>query len=241
MRMHHRGRVALTLALFAFGPAVAHADLINFAGLTTTSPEAPIPNGYAGFTWNNLNALNTQTDANVLPSGYARADVDSQSPNVAFNVFGQPASMTSSTPFSFYGAFFTAAWRDNLKVDVSGYRDGVLLYDKKFRIDSTGYSFESFDFEGIDTLDFSSSGGKVHGYVPGKPLSHPPLTQFAMDDLVFVPGGVGPDSGPSGQGVPAPVGPAPEPAGALLGGFGAIMTCLGAWLGIGRKKVFPTA
>ncbi len=237
---HLSWRVAIAVGLF--GPAVARADVINFAGLTSaTSAEAPIPNGYGGFNWNNFSALNTQTDANVLPSGYGHADVDSQSPNIAFNLFGQPASMTNSTPFSFFGGFFTAAWRDGLTINVDGYRNGVLLYDKSFQVNSTGYSFEAFDFEGIDELDFSSLGGTVHGYVPGKPLSHPPLTQFAMDDLLFVSAGSAPNSGPLLIGSPTFNSPAPEPAGVLLGAFGGAAACLGAWLLRGWKKVVPTA
>jgi hypothetical protein len=246
--MHLKWRLVLTAGLFVLGPPLVRADLINFAGLTAKSPEAIIPNGYDGFTWNNFNALNTKTDANVLPSGYGHADTDSHSPNVAFNVYGQPASMTRKHPFSFYGGFFTGAWRDDLTIDVSGYRDGVLLYDKQFQVNSTAYTFESFDFTGIDELDFSSTGGIVHGYVPGKPLSHPPLTQFAMDDLLYVrdPGAATPDdaglgAGPFVQGGPALAGPAPEPAGFVLCGLGASVGCLGAWLRGRRKKVLPAA
>ncbi len=245
---HLQRRLALAVGLFVLGPTLARADLINFAGLTSKSPEAIIPNGYDGFTWSNFNALNTKTDVNVLPSGYGHADTDSHSPNVAFNVFGQPASITRNAPFSFYGGFFTAAWRDDLSIDVSGYRNGVLLYDKQFQVNSSAYTFESFDFTGIDTLDFSSSGGTVHGYVPGKPLSHPPLTQFAMDDLIFVresgaeiQGDAGVGAGPLGQGGPALASPAPEPAGFVLFGLGAVVGCLSGWPWKGRKKVILAA
>ncbi|HBI41321.1 MAG TPA: hypothetical protein DDY78_00490 [Planctomycetales bacterium] len=228
--------LAMTAGLFAFGPSLARADLINFAGLTTNSPEAAIPDGYAGFTWNNFKALNTQTDSNVLPSGYGNAATDSASPNVAFNLFGQPASMTRAAPFSFFGAFFTAAWRDKLHIDVSGYRNGVLLYDKQFQVDSTAYTFESFDFRGIDALDFSSSGGNVHGYVLGNPLSHPPLTQFALDDVIFVQ-----DGGPVVVGDPPANNSAPEPAGFLLFAVGATIAAVSARFWGRPKKVFSAA
>jgi hypothetical protein len=176
-------RLVLVGWLLGLGMSPARADFINFSGLTGV--EAPIPAGYAGFTWNNFSSLNTQTDANVMPSGYANANTDSASPNVAFNLFGQQASMTSTAPFSFYGGFFTAAWRDNLLIDVQGYRNGTLLGDQSFLVSSTSPTFEAFHFQNVDTLVFTSSGGTVHGYVPLKPLSHPPLTQFAMDDLVL--------------------------------------------------------
>ena len=111
--------------------------MINFAGLSTDNfhnpPEAPIPNGYAGFHWNNFSSLNTQNDPNATPSGYSHANTDSASPGVAFNLFGNPASISSTTAFSFYGAFFTAAWKDGLYIEVKGYRDGVLLYDTTSR------------------------------------------------------------------------------------------------------------
>jgi hypothetical protein len=179
-------RSHLTLALWGslFGVFLppARGDVINFSGLTGV--EAPIPNLYAGFTWNNFSSLNTQTDVNVMPSGYAFANTDSASPNVAFNLYGDPASIVSATPFSLYGGFFTAAWRDNLTIEAQGFLNGTQLYDQTFTVNSTGPTFEYLNFQSIDTVRFTSSGGTVHGYVPLKPASHPPLTQFAMDDLV---------------------------------------------------------
>ena len=187
--------------LLAAAPALVRADVINFSGLSTdnfqNNPEAPIPNGYAGFNWSNFSSLNTLNDPNATPSGYSFANTDSASPSVGFNLFGNPASISRATDFSFYGAFFTAAWRDGLQIDVTGYRDGQLVYQKMFTVNSTGPTFEAFDFLNIDTLDFSSSGGTDHHWVPGAPQSHPPGTQFAIDDLIFIPSasGVSPDGG----------------------------------------------
>ena len=147
--------------VFARRGGLVRADVINFSGLSTDNfsnpAEAPIPNGYAGFNWNNFSSLNTHNDPTATPSGYSFADTDSASPSVAFNLFGQPASISAATAFSFYGAFFTAAWRDGLKIDVTGYRDNQLVYEKKFTVDSTGPTFEAFDFLNIDTLDFSTT------------------------------------------------------------------------------------
>lgn len=182
-------------SLLCFGPSHVRADFINFGGLT--GAEAPLPSGYAGFTWNNFSSLNTQTDVNVMPSGYQYANTDAASPNVAFNLFGSPASMSRATLFSFYGGSFTAAWRDNLVLDVQGYRNGSLLYDQTFTLNSTQPTLINVNFHGIDTLTFTSSGGTVHGWVPLKPASHPPLTQFAMDDLSVASGDVSSTPEPS--------------------------------------------
>ena len=180
----------LTTFLFVAGPAV-RADVINFSGLSTDNfhnpPQAPIPNGYGGFNWSNFSSLNTLNDPNATPSGFSHADTDGASPDVAFNRRGKPASLSRTTDFSFYGAFFTAAWRDGLHIEVEGFRDGKLVDVKKFTVNSTGPTFESFDFQNIDKLEFKSWGGTVHGWVPGKPLSHRPRHQFAIDDLIYVP------------------------------------------------------
>ena len=230
----------LAATTFLLGAGLVRADVINFSGLSTDNfsnpPEAPIPNGYAGFNWTNFSSLNTKNDPNATPSGYSFANTDSASPSVGFNLFGKPASISSATAFSFYGAFFTGAWRDGLKIEVSGYRDGERVYQKQFKVDSTGPTFEAFDFLNIDTLDFSTTStadggihnGKPHGYVPGAPNSHPPGTQFAIDDLIFIPG-ASPDGGGILEG--GPVGPnsAPEPAGLVLFGVGGVAVGLAAW------------
>src|SRR5262245_36040971 len=91
------GCLAVLGGLLGPGPSSVRGDVINFAGLQGV--EGPIPNGYGGLDWSNFSFLNTQTDVNVMPSGYQFANIDSTSPNVAFNLFGNPASITSPTPF----------------------------------------------------------------------------------------------------------------------------------------------
>lgn len=236
-----RRSLFLTACLLLAGPALARADVINFSGLSTDNPitpsnppEAVIPNGYAGFNWSNFSSLNTQNDPNATPSGYSHANTDSASASVAFNLYGKPASISRATPFSFYGAFFTAAWKDDLHVDVKGYRNGQLLYDKHFTVDSTGPTFEAFDFLNVDTLDFKSYAGHdttVHGWVPGKPRSHPPGNQFALDDLVYIPAAGGASLDAFVQGGLAS--PAPEPAGFVLFAVGAAAAGVFAW----RRRV----
>ena len=235
----------LAALLLAAAPALVRADVINFSGLSTNNvhnpAEAPIPDGYAGFNWANFSSLNPSNDPTATPSGYSHADTDSASPSVGFNLFGRPASISSATDFSFYGAFFTAAWRDGMKVEVSGYNGGQLLYDKKFTINSTAPTFAAFDFEDIDKLTFSTTfgpdqglhNGTAHGYVPGAPHSHPPGTQFAIDDLIFIRGGSG--ISPDGGGVlaGAPTHSAPEPAGLLLFAVGGAAVGVAAW---GRRR-----
>ncbi len=179
------GCVALLVGLLGVEAPAARADFINFSSPLIQGVEAPIPNGYAGFTWNNFSALNTQTDVTVMPSGYKPANTDSASPYVAFNLYGDPASLSRSTPFAFVGGFFTAAWRDGLQVEAKGLRNGTVLYDTTFVLSATQPTFELLNYQGIDTLQFTSSGGTPHGYAPPGLDHHPPLTQFAMDDLLF--------------------------------------------------------
>src|SRR5947209_7536003 len=93
--------LGMLTVLFGIATSSARADVINFVGLHGV--EAPLPKGYAGFTWKNFSSLNTQTDVNVMPSGYQFADVDSASPFVAFNPSGDPASLSRAKAFSFIG------------------------------------------------------------------------------------------------------------------------------------------
>jgi hypothetical protein len=70
-----------------------------------------VPNGYGGLSWNNFAYLNA-TVSPYAGSGYGTALASS--PNVGFNLGGNPASITSATPFIFVSADFAAAWNDGL-------------------------------------------------------------------------------------------------------------------------------
>ncbi len=131
-----------------------------------------IPNGYYGLNWSTFYVL---TPVESLPSGY---NPGLQSPpNVAFNNNGTPASITSSYPFNLISAYLTAAWNDNLQVEVQGKLAGVLVYDNTWTLSTTAPTLITFNYIGVDEVDFTSSGGTHHAAYSYYG------TQFAMDNL----------------------------------------------------------
>ena len=90
---------------------------------------------------------------------------------------GTPGSISSTNPFNLYSAYLTAAWNDNLQVEAQGYAGGVLVYDIAYTLSATSPTFITFDYLGVDEVDFTSFGGTHHaGYNFNG-------TQFLMDNV----------------------------------------------------------
>ena len=103
--------------------------LITFDDLTGTS--LPVPAGYDNLTWSNFYYLNGV--AYGQPSGFAAGVVSTN--NVAYNNGGAPAAISSSAPFTLVSAYLTAAWNDNLQVEVQGYNGATLSYDNTYTLE----------------------------------------------------------------------------------------------------------
>jgi hypothetical protein len=97
----------------------------------------------------------------------------------AYNGWERPVSVTGD-PFHFVGADLTAAWNRDLEVRVTGWLGGSLLYDTTIVTDPFGPHWFTFDYLGIDTLLFESSGGAFAGGA-GRG------THFALDDFTYEP------------------------------------------------------
>ena len=164
-----------------------YAQDINFDSIAGTYNA--IQSGYAGMNWNNLIELNAQ-NYSFNPSGYLNGNTSS--PNVAFNAYGSPASFYSVglTPFALTSAEFTAAWFNNLNLEVEGYLGGHLVYDQNFTLQETAPQDLQFGSVMVDTVNFFTSGGTPAPGVIGSG------TQFALDDLIV--------NGSSVNGAPVP-------------------------------------
>lgn len=152
----------------------ANATLITFDDLTDNGSGTPIANGYAGLNWNNFYVLNT-VDYGV-PSGYLAGMVSAN--NVAFNAYGNEAIISDSV-FTLNSAYLTAAWNDNLQVEVKGYNGVNLLYDNTYTLSSTAPTLINFNYVGVDDVTFDSSGGTQNPNYAG---SGP---HFAMDNMTI--------------------------------------------------------
>ena len=191
--MNLRLRVLMVLGLFTMFSVAAQAGssfvtgpapmapsygyglvTINFDDLPSTL--VPIPNGYYNLNWSNYNYLNGVTYPGN-PSGYQNGVVSPT--NVAYNAFGNPATIWQRTadPFVVNSGYLTAAWNDGLQVTLTGYYAGNPVITGSFLIDTSGptYFFATSPVW-IDTFTIVSSGGVNHGFGGAG-------THYALDNL----------------------------------------------------------
>jgi hypothetical protein len=150
------------LSVYVVGPPF----LIMFDDLATPNSsdfgvpgdyDGPISAGYNNLSWNNFDVV----DVLATNSGGYIAGIVSPN-NVAFNVNGNPASITSATPFNFISAYLTAAWNDNLQVEVLGYVGSTLTYSNTYTLSAVAHSFINFNYLGVNEVYFNSFGGTHH-------------------------------------------------------------------------------
>ena len=78
-----------------------------------------------------------------------------------------PSSVSSAAPFNLYSAFLTAAWNDNLQLEVQGYTGTTLVYDNTYILSAVNPTLIEFDYFDVNEVDFLPSGGTHHGGYPG--------------------------------------------------------------------------
>lgn len=129
---------------------------------------------YAGLSWTNLY---TQ-QGNISSGGYANAVVSGQ--NATFNP-GANDAVVSSSLFDFNGVYLTAAWNDGLNITVTGSQNGQDLYSQTVVVDTSGPTWFSFNFFGIDTLRFDSFGGIANAVFASSGAGE----HFSMDNFTY--------------------------------------------------------
>ena len=171
------------IGLWLSGSAIAGPTVVGFDGIVTGNVNQPIPNGYAGLDWTNFNVV--WGDRYGADSGY---HYGTKSPEyVAFSGWGDEVvtgQFSAASPFTFVGAYFTAAWRDGLVIEAKGFLGGELVYSTEFTVD-TGAAVASAPISPlwkefnwcVDEVQLTSSGGTPHW----QRTSY----QFAMDNLTL--------------------------------------------------------
>ncbi len=181
--------VCLTLA------GTSLAGVTTFDDLTTEIKLSDIPDGYAGFAWDNFGLMKYDRYGGAGSSGYYNGTV---SPNyTALNVYGNPAEFSATEAFDLVGAYFTAAWRDGLLIEVEGFLGGESVGSTEFNVNTDGPVWKEFNWT-VDRVTFASSGGEAGAF--DKTDYH-----FAMDNLT------------TREATPA----IPAPGAVLLGSLGA--------------------
>ena len=177
-----RKLIYISLLAFAAAASAAASTTINFDNLDGSTGDQVVPNGYGGLNWTNFNVYDAVNDpGNLSHSGYEVAWVSPN--NVAFSAFPNQRpteTISSDTIFNLNSAYLTSVWRDNLQVRVIGSLAGVPLptYDNTYTLSATAHTLETFNYVGIDSVEFIPSGGTFHD---GYKFDAGPY--FAMDNL----------------------------------------------------------
>jgi hypothetical protein len=170
-------RPSLSIAIFAATLAAAvpaSAALITFDDLGSNSIIS-IPNGYQGYNWDYWYGFN---GPDMAPSGYTNGVVSGDySLCGCATTFSQPSqSISSASTFTLISGYFTSAWNDRATLVVSGFSGATQLFGTSAILDTSGPSFLTFNWSGIDSVVFSISGGTPSG-LPGTG------DFFALDNL----------------------------------------------------------
>jgi VCBS repeat-containing protein len=141
----------------------------------TTNDGAIVPSGYGGLSWSGAWVLNATTYF-TQDSGYFRGTTSGE--YVTYNS-GMLSVTDPVDEFDFVGVTLTAAWNDDLNIDVTGYRDGVELYSRTVVVSDDEPTPFTFNWEDVDRVTFQAYGGTDAGTPGGGPY-------LAMDDFIFI-------------------------------------------------------
>jgi hypothetical protein len=181
-------RFKTILAILLLLPVCANATVLTFDDIGT-SAYGIIPDGYGGLNWSKSFSDGVFYYQNIslripIPGGSGLFNGVVSGDCVALPtpyVYEGKGWISSITPFTFNGVYFTAVWRDGLNVKVDGYLSDVLTCSTTVVVNTTGPTWCEFNYANIDELWFSASGGIVHeGYLSDN-------TEFVMDNFTYIP------------------------------------------------------
>ncbi len=195
--LRHSMILGVAAGLLALG-APATAEVLTFDDVGTNA-FTTLPSSYHGFTldyWASVNAFN------YGPSGYANGVVSGGNSACACASDSGHAfeSISNAGGLTLTSGYFTSAWNDGATLTVTGLSGATTLFTTTAVLDTTGPSFLTFDWSGIDSVQFSIAGGTPHPGLLGAG------DYFAVDNLSITANSV------------------PEPASwaMMIGGFGLV-------------------
>jgi hypothetical protein len=159
----------LLAALALFAAPAAEAAVIGFEDAGIASGDA-LPNGYAGYDWSGFQLVDPVGED--LNGGWKNGVTGRW---IAYNDMGGPASLSRAAGFDLNGASFVGAWRNGLKITATGFVGGVAAFAKVFTVDARAASAVRFDWAGLSSVTFTSTGGTDVFDISGE--------QFGLDNL----------------------------------------------------------
>lgn len=177
--MNNRQSLLTAVAVFTFATASHAATLITFDDINGASAfSGHIPANYKGLTWTNLDYINPFNNGSDVASSGAGTGIVSLSYD-AVSRNGVPVQIQSATPFTLNSAYFAANWNDGLQITVKGEFEGAITHTQTFTVNTTGATREFFNWQNVDTVLITTTGGTHNSSLRGTG------TSFAMDNLII--------------------------------------------------------
>jgi hypothetical protein len=139
--------------------------------------------GYQGLTWSNIACNNAILFTNVHfngapPDGRTGDYYGMVSASNVAEMLTDCEIDSPATNFNFVSAYLTGFWNSNLNIEVQGFSGTTLLYDTTVVASATSPTLFTFDYQNIDRLYFTSSGGQ-----PAFGVDYGGI--FVMDNFTF--------------------------------------------------------
>ncbi len=158
----------VVFGLFLFLPPVqAGLVTVTFDDLEETgfTPVGSfIPDGYVGLNWHDFGVIDPMSLGEPFEtSGYTNGIVSGS--HVGYSVDAGSTISFSGGAFDFESAYLTAAWKNNVRVLITGYdAQKTAIYQDILFIDSDTTLLHTFNYVGINSLEIRSTGGVDAGY-----------------------------------------------------------------------------
>jgi hypothetical protein len=186
---------SLYCVVFHFSLAEAAATVVTFDDLGANAYGSVwVPSDYAGLSWGNFALIDgatfrtspvyydTPTGSGIfdLPvTGYQSGVVSPSA--VAFNVAGFDSYISSySSPITLNSFYITAAWRNELNIEVTGYQNGFQTNSILLSVSREGPTLVTLNWQNVNQIKFHSYGGISNG-----PFEGNNGVQFALDNVSY--------------------------------------------------------
>lgn len=187
MKIPPKVRLFLGVVTLGLVASTAKATVVTFDDLTPVN--APntgfnLPVSYNGLNWGQgTRGIVGCSSYFTQNTGYCRGRASGD--NVMYSLGLNTVTMANGHTFDFNGAYLTAAWHDNLNVELKGYIGNTVAYNFFTTISDDVATYFNVGFTGIDRLTINSFGGVSPGTWGSGP--HLAIDNFTYNESSQVP------------------------------------------------------